>query len=1308
MSSLPDRRTTRQDKTRQDKTRQDKTRQDKTRQDKTRQPPIILYQIDRLPASALWFCKASLLYAAKSARWLNSALTHVLFLWLCLGSTLAYGQNVASFTPTISADGSLTCAIKNDGALTCWFGSTLSDEAILPKGNFSQVSISLYHGCAVKTDNTLACWGKNDYGQATPPNAQFLQVSVGSDHSCGLKTDGAIVCWGDNQYGQATPPAGNFLQVDAGGLSTCAIKNDNTVVCWGNNAIFTPAPDTFSQISAGLWGTCGVKKNDNTLACWGTQDTPPSGTFSAVDVGLFHNCAIRTDGTLACWGTTNDFGQATPPSGTFSQVTTGMSHTCGVKTDGTVACWGDNTFAPAITVLMGSGEINIPGQVPTANQLPVANFTVTPPQGEAPLTATLDAGSSNDPDGTISKYEWSMNGHTLTVTGKSFSVTLETAGDYPVTLTVTDDKGTTATKTLSITVSQPVVTNQPPTADYQASPNSGQAPLTTTLDASPSSDSDGSIVSYQWSVNGQTLSGKTVSVTLDKAGDYPIILTVTDDKGASTTIRTTTVTVSQPTQSSSEFCTSGNVNVDWTHITNCSNGSCSTPGIKITCNKQSCQWCDAGNNCGNILYTGVTSIPGGSINCTNGQCSYGIQAGGTSLNDNFNCQVGSSSTSQPITVDTTPTIKVEAVNPVVSKSIYQDGDQVKITIPKTLPTGQSQYFGIDLPNNRGLFLVKNLNEFYPFDGLTLLEWQGGDTAIDVFVTPDLPRGKYTTYLLRSLKGVNPLKAGENQTALGENGFIIMDNKGVVNPSTGKASTPIATVTQITDVQTDLGIVVSNVDQKELLTIRGGKNSQGNLTSITNITYVAKDDPSKSVNFNLGDGVTKQLTIELSDGTKVKFENHDPVKKTADMILVETDDKGNETEVAKLEKQPIYQLDIANCFKTADLSDMVSVCVLNGAYSLINEIAATACGVSESAASSGGLNPFQGTLSKLIIGVSNFVLHLKGVKGSVCKPISDVPELGTETENEGPATTCYTDPLNSWPEASLALAECLKANPNLVSCGHLLVESASNLFSSIHKMMSQECLPKAAHTMMQHGIPDNTQTMSLTVKDRCYGGPTGSHGNYVTIKENGVEWEVKDGEWIYGNNDGSFSVGTYSKGIANGYAGSWESNCKPNGWHGNYVNGKMNGLWIGVRAYPISDAGSFQTTTYVNDIKQGPHGEWNADGTARRCHGNYVNDLPDGMWYCYDYEGKPSGWSGKYVNGKKDGVWFGVMPYDDGNFDSITYANDVKQGPFGQWKADGTARGCHGNYANDKKIGVWTCYKYDGTTYTETYVEGVKQ
>jgi len=87
-------------------------------------------------------------------------------------------------------------------------------------------------------------------------------------------------------------------------------------------------------------------KTNGTLACWGSnnygQATPPAGTFTQVDGGMEHTCAVKTAGTIACWGR-NSKGQATPPAGTFTQVSAGGFHTCAVKTGGTIACWGDNT-----------------------------------------------------------------------------------------------------------------------------------------------------------------------------------------------------------------------------------------------------------------------------------------------------------------------------------------------------------------------------------------------------------------------------------------------------------------------------------------------------------------------------------------------------------------------------------------------------------------------------------------------------------------------------------------------------------------------------------------------------------------------------------------------------------------------------------------------------------------------------------------------------------------------------------------------------------------------------------------------------
>ena len=52
------------------------------------------------------------------------------------------------------------------------------------------------------------------------------------------------------------------------------------------------------------------------------QATPPAGTFTQVSAGMYHTCGVRTDGTLACWGNNNS-GQATPPGGTFTQVSAG-------------------------------------------------------------------------------------------------------------------------------------------------------------------------------------------------------------------------------------------------------------------------------------------------------------------------------------------------------------------------------------------------------------------------------------------------------------------------------------------------------------------------------------------------------------------------------------------------------------------------------------------------------------------------------------------------------------------------------------------------------------------------------------------------------------------------------------------------------------------------------------------------------------------------------------------------------------------------------------------------------------------------
>ncbi|MBA3063738.1 MAG: PKD domain-containing protein, partial [Atribacteria sp.] len=73
-------------------------------------------------------------------------------------------------------------------------------------------------------------------------------------------------------------------------------------------------------------------------------------------------------------------------------------------------------------------------------------------------------------------------------------------------------------------------TNQSPTASFTATPTSGVAPLAVSFNASSSSDSDGTIISYAWDFkDGSTGNGQTINHTFSSIGSYSVKLTVTDD-----------------------------------------------------------------------------------------------------------------------------------------------------------------------------------------------------------------------------------------------------------------------------------------------------------------------------------------------------------------------------------------------------------------------------------------------------------------------------------------------------------------------------------------------------------------------------------------------------------------------------------------------------------------------------------------------------------------------------------------------------------------------------------------------------------
>ncbi len=215
-----------------------------------------------------------------------------------------------------------------------------------------------------------------------------------------------------------------------------------------------------------------------------------------------------------------------------------------------------------LTVTDNAGATSTDQQIITVitlggNQPPVANagsdVSITLPAS----TVTLNGSSSKDPDGSIKSYVWKQTsgaaGPIITsATDSKTTVTGLTAGTYVFQLTVTDDKGTTASDQVTVTVTGQK--NDAPTANAGKDVSITLPASTASLDGSASSDGDGKIDQYAWKKISGPAGGNISSPAASKtnitglvAGAYVFELTVTDDEDATASDRVT-VTVNGANQ----------------------------------------------------------------------------------------------------------------------------------------------------------------------------------------------------------------------------------------------------------------------------------------------------------------------------------------------------------------------------------------------------------------------------------------------------------------------------------------------------------------------------------------------------------------------------------------------------------------------------------------------------------------------------------------------------------------------------------------------------------------------------------------
>ncbi|TMK56776.1 MAG: PKD domain-containing protein [Actinobacteria bacterium] len=181
------------------------------------------------------------------------------------------------------------------------------------------------------------------------------------------------------------------------------------------------------------------------------------------------------------------------------------------------------------------------------NRRPVASFTPTPSPVLTGVPVTLNGAGSSDPDGSIVKYEWDLDGNgtyeTNTGSSATTSKTFSANGEYTLGLRVTDNLTGTDTTTRAIKVGP-----QPPSASFTATPNPATVGGSIHYDASGSKDPDGTVVKYEWDLDGngsfETDTGATASAdrVYSAAGTFDVGLRVTDNSGTSAT-KTLPVTV---------------------------------------------------------------------------------------------------------------------------------------------------------------------------------------------------------------------------------------------------------------------------------------------------------------------------------------------------------------------------------------------------------------------------------------------------------------------------------------------------------------------------------------------------------------------------------------------------------------------------------------------------------------------------------------------------------------------------------------------------------------------------------------------
>ena len=179
------------------------------------------------------------------------------------------------------------------------------------------------------------------------------------------------------------------------------------------------------------------------------------------------------------------------------------------------------------------GKSNVTRQINVKSpSAPIANFTVDPNSGEAPLTVNF----TNTSSGSVTQYNWNFGDNSEISNETNPSHTYTEVGTYNVILEAIGPGGQT-NSIRQITVNNPQI--PAPVADFVTSTQTGQVPLTVQF----TNTSTGNIDDYLWDFDGDNITDsidKDPTTIINEPGDYTIRLIALGPGGQSEVTKTIT------------------------------------------------------------------------------------------------------------------------------------------------------------------------------------------------------------------------------------------------------------------------------------------------------------------------------------------------------------------------------------------------------------------------------------------------------------------------------------------------------------------------------------------------------------------------------------------------------------------------------------------------------------------------------------------------------------------------------------------------------------------------------------------------